>query len=746
MKGSSLRMEKSIESIELVHSVPPDESDASNIGPAIADEPAIQEEDENEETNNLLIFRLIVLILLDTIAFFRYIFLPELIISLFGGPSYFILPMTLWALVGTFITVLFISFNLKFNQRQITECSSKRENTSNETIKQPNMSASSNESIVTTPTEGPISRPIVHQSYSLVPIHTEVKNYINNQTDILKFEIKYELAIVYIVYSVIEIILCVLSFILVGFIIVFTFIEPDNQVAVGWQFQYNIGCAELAFLGFSIFIRFLILITLISHIHCKAFCNKWNMYICKKLCPIPRLRCVCVTNNRINMDKFVFFNRCIIVIINSLAFAVAFGFTFYCIHGYIRSIQPTPVGTFTDCDPMVTKVCILPWPSNYWLLDENNNNNGGLLVNDHTMPYTRQRKHISSSFLSQYDGFGVSSSILFHLPNVRDYNQLTNYSSIQESVKWQNMTSYLLNLNTGELHPHFTEADFLDVSIERIMYIQPAKALDYQTRYVAIVANLVDENGALLPASSVVETYLTAYNNGLSNLGSDNRYERLVPALDILQNNNIATGTIQLIWDFDTASITSLISETLLDLPDLTISKTNEVLTSVSNGDKSLDDYIQVVHEYTNKCDKNGDFNDTMGKVTYYRINVPWYLTSLSRNKNQFSSKIISKLKDGTLSTDDIEMKGSVGLVIQVPCSVTLGLKETNSTLEYAHGIFGNRGEAVNTEWLVLQVTTLTHAPTYLLTYLFSKVQLLWQYPVDNGLERMGGIRLSRIN
>ena len=710
-------------SIELGAIVPTEESDVGNIGSELTVAQDVSSRLDIEETNNLLMFRLIVLILLDTIAVFRYIFLPELIISLFGGPSYFILPMSIWALVGTFVTIIFISFSIKLNQQQQqqqqqSDSSNNKSTIGNELkeiipIEGPTDSQSSaqpisnsTESIEPIPTERPIdNQPSVRTTHSLVPIYTELRNYINNPTDLLKFEIKYEFAVVYIIYSVIEIILCILSFLLVGFIVIFTFVEPDNQVSIGWQFQYNIGCAELTFLGFSICIRILILITIISHFHCQPCCNQWNMCICKKLCPSSHLRCTFITNNRINMDKFVLINRCIIAVINILSFLVAFGFTFYCIHGYIRSIQPVPDDTFANCDPMVTKVCILPWPSNYWLLDTNNKNNGSLLVDEHTMPYTRQRKHISSAFLSTYDGFSVSSSILFHLPNVRDYSQLTNYSSIQESVQWQNMTSYLLNLNTGELHPHFTEADYLDVSIERIMYIQPAKALDYQSRYVAVIANLVDKNNAYLDATSITQAYLTAYKAGLNNLGSDNRYERLVPAFDVLQAHNINIDNIQLIWDFDTASITSLITATMLELPDFTINKTNEVLTSVSNGVANLDDYIKIVYEYSNKCDVNGDYRKVMGKVTYYRIDVPWYLETLSRHNNKYSNQIISKLKDGTLTIDDIEMNGSVGLVVQVPCSVILGLKEANTTLEFAHGIFGNRDEAVMTEWLILQVS-----------------------------------------
>ena len=714
---------ESSKGIELGAIIPTEESDVENIGSGVSVAQDVSSRLDIEETSNLLMFRLIVLILLDTIAIFRYIFLPELIISLFGGPSYFILPMTLWALVGTFVTILFISFSTKLNQQQQQQqqqqsnCSYDKSTIGNESkeivqIEGPADSLSSAQpisnsvdSIELIPTDRTINnQPSARTTHNLVSIYTELRNYINNPIDLLKFEIKYEFAVVYIIYSVIEIGLCILSFLLVLFIVTFTFVEPDNQVSIGWQFQYNIGCAELTFLAFSICIRILILITIISHFHCQPCCNKWNMCICRKLCPSSHLRCTCVTSDRTNMDKFVLINRCIIAVINLLSFLVAFGFTFYCIHGYIRSIQPVPVGTFSDCDPMVTKVCILPWPSNYWLLDANNNNNGSLLVSDRTMPYTRQRKHISSAFLSKYDGFSVSGSILFHVPNVRDYSQLTNYSSIQESVKWQNMTSYLLNLNTGELHPHFTEPDFLDVSVERIMYIQPAKALDYQTRYVAIVANLVDTNNEYLDASSIARTYLTAYKDGLNNLGSDNRYERLVPAFDMLQVHNINIDNIQLIWDFDTASITSLITETLLELPDFTINKTNEALTSVSNGFANLDDYIKTVYEYTNNCDIDGDYRRTMGKVTYYRIEVPWYLETLSRNNNKYLDKIISKLKDGTLATDDIEMRGSVGLVVQVPCSVILGLREANSTLEFAHGIFGTRDEAVVTEWLILQV------------------------------------------
>jgi hypothetical protein len=78
----------------------------------------------------------------------------------------------------------------------------------------------------------------------------------------------------------------------------------------------------------------------------------------------------------------------------------------------------------------------------------------------------------------------------------------------------------------------------------------------------------------------------------------------------------------------------------------------------------------------------------------YFDIEVPWLLQSSSRLRNRFNKELL----DPT-NIDDIPMRRGVGLLIQIPCSVHLGLTPT-AVVQFGHGIFGSKSDTESSTWL----------------------------------------------
>lgn len=162
---------------------------------------------------------------------------------------------------------------------------------------------------------------------------------------------------------------------------------------------------------------------------------------------------------------------------------------------------------------------------------------------------------------------------------------------------------------------------------------------------------------------------------------------------------NISLNEVQLAWDFHTASFDS-ISERLLKITDMARLRTQQEMDH-----RGLLPY-EFVRIEEDACTDQTDTHD-MSAIAYYRINVPWFLINTDRLGNDVDGSILSlSLQDEDGIRNRVPIKGSVGLLIQVPCSLTRGLhKNVSSIVEFGHGIFGNRGIATD-DWLQKSANT----------------------------------------
>lgn len=220
------------------------------------------------------------------------------------------------------------------------------------------------------------------------------------------------------------------------------------------------------------------------------------------------------------------------------------------------------------------------------------------------------------------------------------------------------------------MHPHFTEIDRLSKGKDSnlIAYVQPAKALKYNTHYAVVVQRLTDGNGNLLSSSYVMKDYKDAYfttatytSESIADVDRYYRFKRTVfPALRS-STLNVSLSHVQLVWDFHTASQSSL----LRPLQDVYTSTLLSVSQKLGLSQKALQAelnhqaFTTQRNQFNGHNGPRGQANEIYRRVSharptckgatsvsmasrvYYRISVPWYLKTTRVRLSYSQSNIV---------------------------------------------------------------------------------------------------------
>jgi hypothetical protein len=272
--------------------------------------------------------------------------------------------------------------------------------------------------------------------------------------------------------------------------------------------------------------------------------------------------------------------------------------------------------------------------------------------------------------------------MLFYLKDVSSKGM-----SGHDNIGWSlllNATVMLINTRTNVSHPHWVEFDFVDPTSPSVI-VQPAEPMEFGTRYVVGIRNLVSNaTGEVIAASPAMQILLGQSAPGNESLVRKDRWEyyqtQVFPWL--IDAKNFTRAEIQLAWDFTTVS-----RETLLERAE---SMRDNALEHFENGTVSYK--INSIVE--SECSSNP--NTTIGRTIYGSVQTPLYLTSqqrlakLPRTSKEHRVEIMTPL--GTHASN---------FIIRIPCSLTSanGTKKAKALIQYGHGLFGSRAE-VRAGWI----------------------------------------------
>jgi len=503
------------------------------------------------------------------------------------------------------------------------------------------------------------------------------------------------MALVLVLWSSVDIILSVMS--AVGsFVFVFiTFTDADGSVAEGWMAGYILLLISGGLCVISIAIRVVIMV---YGIRFRGRSAERDVQSNKSSDENDSSGVIAVNRPlslKENKIRFLFFLISCGILLTSIVFGSM------TLHDFLRAqfYFPDSVGdtlhgdkASAGCDSMDPLLCLLPFPSSYYLRPSSATATGFTIdITKDMMPMLKKGARYDAVYSRFHDGFSVSSMIMWYLSPHVNSDQFVSFQNIPNSLIIHGSKTLILDSQTLDPHPHFAEKDHLDYEKDKLSYMVPAKSLHYDTTYIVIVKELTDDKGRLLPPAAAYASYLHDYQN---NITDTTREEKDLARYTFFSHDilpkligiGINISEVQLLWDFHTASQASIIHN-LAPMYNLTTSLVQSRLNGEGGGDGE-----KLYKKMTTRKDKCTEsiYSSKMRK-DYYTLNVPWYLSDTSRLLNPLDGNVVHTPLD---EASKVPFSRSAKLIVQIPCSIQHGLINATALMEVGHGLFWDRSFA----------------------------------------------------
>lgn len=327
-----------------------------------------------------------------------------------------------------------------------------------------------------------------------------------------------------------------------------------------------------------------------------------------------------------------------------------------------------------DCEPLVPDFCALPWPSDYFLVDDPSTPTGHrVAVRETTLPRATVRgrsTHIDPTPINTRDGWSVNASMLAYLPGATATG-LPSPATIGLSLE-DGSPTVLLNAETGERVPHFSEIDQSAASDEapKALIVRPVVPLEHATRYIVAIRGVVDAGGATIAPSEIFAALRDGTEHDHPYVAA--RRAHFDSLFTTLETNGVTRAGLQLAWDFTTASLQND-TGWLLHVRD-------ETLAAI--GADGPDFRIDRIEEFTPEQNAN------IARRMHVLMTVPNYLTGTERTDGLNFGPDGMPAQNGT---------AEFPIIVNIPRSATPDTPVR--PIQYGHGLLGSRDQA-NAGWL----------------------------------------------
>ena len=310
-----------------------------------------------------------------------------------------------------------------------------------------------------------------------------------------------------------------------------------------------------------------------------------------------------------------------------------------------------------DCDPLVPEHCGFPFPSNVYLRADASTPTGARVAfGETTLPVSGAGIQSSPALLNQADGFSASVAPSTYFPGATDAG-LTSPFTPEDSML-PDVTTVILDAETGERVMHFAELDMSQDDDRRALMLRPVARLADHTRYIVAVRGLVDEDGALLPASDAFAALRDGADSDEPSV--DARRTLYEDIFTRLEEAGIDRADLQIAWDFTTSSRESN-TAALLSMRDAALAALPEAGPTYT---------ITSVTE---------DPNDQTSRIIEGNLTVPLYLDDGAPGGRLLLGDDGLPAQNGTYDYPFV-------VVIPKSCAGT-----PCPLLQFGHGLFGDR-------------------------------------------------------
>jgi hypothetical protein len=230
------------------------------------------------------------------------------------------------------------------------------------------------------------------------------------------------------------------------------------------------------------------------------------------------------------------------------------------------AIASAPAG----CDPLDTRQCVLPFPSDA-LADVDGSAVTGMRVQIPAdgLPANAEGVHVDPAEWNRNDGFSANSTILTHVADLdAEASKLPAWTDLEASLA-PDATVVLVDTSTGERVPLWAEPDVkAEDPADRLLVIHPAISLAPATTYAVGLRGLVGTGGEPVEVSPVFAVFRDDLSTDVPEI--EDRRAAMENALRSLTAAGVERNDLQLAWSFTTAS-TENITERVLHMRDETL-------------------------------------------------------------------------------------------------------------------------------------------------------------------------------
>ena len=349
---------------------------------------------------------------------------------------------------------------------------------------------------------------------------------------------------------------------------------------------------------------------------------------------------------------------------------------------------PTTTGPTADCDPLDTRLCFLPFPSNFFTVPDGRSATG-LRVNlpGAGAPVNADGVPIDMGEWNRNDGFSPNTTILTHVAGLDEAaSGLPSWTDLGASLA-PDAPVVLVDVDTAERVPLWAELDSRAAGApdDQLLTIHPAVVLTEGHRYGVVLRNLVGVDGAPIQPGAAFAAIRD--ETPTDDPAIERRREQLDPLLDALAAAGIERDDLVLAWDFTVAS-TENISGRMLHIRD-------ETLTQL-DGAAPLFTIDEVVDNPTND---EGEPRVGLARTVTGTFTVPNWLTGDGSPGQRFNDEV-----DPAAEPDAVPaVNGTATATFQcnIPDSLMTGffpvvageVSGAGPIFQYGHGLLGSEDE-----------------------------------------------------
>lgn len=339
----------------------------------------------------------------------------------------------------------------------------------------------------------------------------------------------------------------------------------------------------------------------------------------------------------------------------------------------VAAIEAALSADAPGCDPLDTRHCYLPWPSDAHAASDPTTVTGmRVALPTDGAPTNAAGAPVDVTEWNRNDGFSPNTRIMAYVEGVdADASQLPSWTDLGGSLA-DDATVVLIDTSTGQRIPLWAELD-LDVTADadRALIIHPAISLPNGTRVAVALRGLVTADGSPVEPSPVFQAYRDRLLTDIDTI--ETRRPEMEVMFEALAAAGIARDDLQLAWTFTTASIESVTGR-MLHIRDAT-------LDALAGAAPSF-----VIDEVDDEAGV-----DTIARVVTGRFTAPNWLTGDGGPGNGFHYGDI----DVSAEPDTLPIiNGTVEVAFRcnIPDSVAAG-PEPGRLVQYGHGLLGSERE-----------------------------------------------------